>query len=901
MMVVLLCCTVVPATLASAAAGPLSSESQKVYDTKVKPFLKAHCFKCHDDKDTEAGFRIDNLETDFLAGKTADHWKEIYDRLGVGKMPPRKELRPEPGAVADVMDWINRELRNAEKRAKNSSGRIPSRRLNRTEYVNTLRDLFYLDDNFVRALEEELPMDGKVDGFDRGGASLFIDEAQLVKYLEVAELVLNREVFAPQPKMVNKKYLAREGRWLYPKYEDKFTELMPWTNEYGKRPRDRVTVEMGPTGNTVKNGGREYITAGKNWGGEIGLRLGNWYLSYDDPLRSGKFQDGWYRLKLRAGAFKGSGDRAVDEVRMGFRYTPNTPIEAKASVVIDAPLDEPRDFEMKVFLRAGLPEQDRNYRLIWNGANDVIINNPIIDKLEDEWNRKYRFRITGLTQRKRPPEEIDEAKKQIEEFHQYYNKTFLEEVKVAYAYNPAVDLQTLPRLWIESFTIEGPLLTWPPKGRTEIFFVGEEQEVDKKYIREIFARFLPRAYRRPVEPKEVDELVAWVLKTQEENSLSGSDAVREGVKAVLCSSGFLMIQEPAGAANKPRKLSDYELAARLSYFLWSSMPDAELSKLAAENKLHEPKTLQAQVRRMLADPKAIALVGNFTGQWLKVREFPNVITDRQQYKSYDDEFRESSRREPYEFFKEVLDKDLSILNFVDSDFLVIDERLAKHYGIDGVKGSAFRRVAIRPEHHRGGVLGMAGVLTYLTDGLRTLPVRRAAYVLETLWNAPPPPPPPNAGDLPPVEGKNLTVRQRLEKHRNSAICASCHARIDPFGVALENYDAIGAWRERQNGERFKGDDRSPPLDVSGVLPSGREFKNLQEYKQALLAEKERFVRGFVEKMLTYALGRSVGATDRGTVDEIVKALEPEAAKDEDKYRLQALLQAIVASPVFQTK
>jgi hypothetical protein len=196
---------------------------------------------------------------------------------------------------------------------------------------------------------------------------------------------------------------------------------------------------------------------------------------------------------------------------------------------------------------------------------------------------------------------------------------------------------------------------------------------------------------------------------------------------------------------------------------------------------------------------------------------------------------------------------------------------------------------------------MAGVLTYLTDGLRTLPVRRAAYVLETLWNAPPPPPPPNAGDLPPVEGKNLTVRQRLEKHRNSAICASCHARIDPFGVALENYDAIGAWRERQNGERFKGDDRSPPLDVSGVLPSGREFKNLQEYKQALLAEKERFVRGFVEKMLTYALGRSVGATDRGTVDEIVKALEPETAKDEDKYRLQALLQAIVASPVFQMK
>src|SRR5262249_454681 len=152
--------------------------------------------------------------------------------------------------------------------------------------------------------------------------------------------------------------------------------------------------------------------------------------------------------------------------------------------------------------------------------------------------------------------------------------------------------------------------------------------------------------------------------------------------------------------------------------------------------------------------------------------------------------------------------------------LVIDQRLAKHYGIEGVKGNEFRKVSIGVDDHRGGVLGMAGGLTYLTDGLRTLPVRRAAYVLETLWNAPPPPPPPNAGDLPPV-AKNLTVRQRLEQHRNSAICASCHARIDPFGMALENYDAIGAWRDRQNGERFKGDDKSPPLDVSGALPGGR--------------------------------------------------------------------------------
>jgi hypothetical protein len=405
-----------------------------------------------------------------------------------------------------------------------------------------------------------------------------------------------------------------------------------------------------------------------------------------------------------------------------------------------------------------------------------------------------------------------------------------------------------------------------------LFFDGELRAINENYIREIFARFLPRAYRRPVEAAEADTIVQWVLQAQQRNHLSGSDAVKTGVRAMLCSPGFLLAAEPADESGRPRTLNDYELASRLSYFLWSSMPDEELFQLAANHRLHETAVLQAQVSRMIADPKAMQFVRNFAGQWLKIREFDKTKTDTGQYRSYTDALRKSSWQEPYEFFHEVLRGDLSVLYFVDSDFLVIDERLAKHYGIDGVAGDQFRKVAIRPAHHRGGVLGMAGVLTYLTDGLRTLPVRRAAYVLDTLWNDPPKPPPPGAGDLPTVNGKNLTVRQRLQQHRDSMMCASCHARIDPFGVALENFDAIGAWRERQNGEGLPGDERSPPLDVSGELPSGgrnspgRKFQTLAEYKAALLAEKDRFLHGFTEKMLTYALCRPISRTaDRATI------------------------------------
>jgi hypothetical protein len=886
----------------SAPAAPPSTEAQTVYETKVKPFLEANCYRCHAEKKTLAGLRLDKLGTDFLSGKTGDVWKEVYDRIGNRSMPPKKEPRPDPAEASVVADWIVQELRSAEKRAKSGSGRIPTRRLNRSEYANTLRDLFHLDEHFVRAIEQDLPMDGKVDGFDRGGAALFIDEAQMARYLETADHVLDKGIFAPKPKQTTsgKSYPREKIAWFQQKYLGRYIDLSTYPGGHPLRDKEQVTVPIGANWARLTNGGLEFVGTGYHGEGSIDFYCGTWH-SWSSHWAWGDFADGWYRLRCRAGAFKGTGKHAVDEVRLWLSYSQNTSIAAKESVVIDAPLEEPKEFELKIYLRKGSPDIPKSLRLGWNGGpKNLVVENPAYRKLEKEWFDVYRTNEALFTKKPPPPkEEIDAAKKRTEEAAARYRKG-MQELEVYTVFNPEVDLATIPRIWIEWLEVEGPIDPWPPPARTELFFDGEERAFNRDYIREIFARFLPRAYRRPVEPKEIDAVVAWVLRAQETNKLSGPEAVREGVKLVLCSPGFLLMQEPAGEQTMPRSLTDHELACRLSYFLWSSMPDEELLKLAAEKKLNEPKTLEAQVRRMLADPKAAGLVQNFTGQWLKVRDFGSVITDRNQYRSYDDDLRDSSRREPYEFFNEIVRNDLSILNFVDSDFLVINGRLATHYGIEGVTGTAFRRVPIQPEHRRGGVLGMAGVLTFLTDGLRTLPVRRAAYVLDTLWNAPPPPPPPNVGDLPPV-GKVRTVRERLELHRKSDNCASCHSKIDPFGMALENYDAIGAWRDRQNGERFQNDKNAPVLDVSGVLPSGREFKTVQEFKQALLTEKERFVRGFTEKTLSYALGRPVGATDRGTVDQIIKAMEPADVADRDRYRMQALIQAIVASQAFQTK
>jgi hypothetical protein len=238
---------------------------------------------------------------------------------------------------------------------------------------------------------------------------------------------------------------------------------------------------------------------------------------------------------------------------------------------------------------------------------------------------------------------------------------------------------------------------------------------------------------------------------------------------------------------------------------------------------------------------------------------------------------------------------LPVTNFLDSQFIVVNERLARHYGIDGVKGDAFRKVALRPDQHRGGVLGMAGLMTLLSDGTRTLPVRRGAWVLEKLLNDPPPPPPPNAGEIQPnTTGARLTVRERLAKHRSEPNCASCHVKLDSYGLALENYDAIGRWREQQNGEGISGP-KAPKIDPSGALKSGREFSDLVGYKAALLAEKEKFIRAFSEKLLTYALGRPVGYVDNTTLEQITTT----AVKSD--HRLQDLIQAVVSSEPFLTK
>jgi hypothetical protein len=388
----------------------------------------------------------------------------------------------------------------------------------------------------------------------------------------------------------------------------------------------------------------------------------------------------------------------------------------------------------------------------------------------------------------------------------------------------------------------------------------------------------------------LERLVRLVRLTQEQAD-SFERGVQLAVQAILSSPHFLFRVELDPVAGDPegiRALNDFELATRLSYFLWSSMPDDDLFRLARNAELRKPDVLDNQVRRMLADEKAEALVENFAGQWLQLRDIAKVTPDPELFPNFDETLRTAMLRETELFFEAVVKEDRSVLDFLDADFTFVNERLARHYGIDGAKGDEFRRVSLANGGRRG-VLTQASILTITSNPTRTSPVKRGKWILENILGTPPPPPPAGVEEL--EEGKDAalkgSLRERMEQHRSKPMCATCHNRMDPIGFAFENFDAIGAWRD------FDG---KFAIDASGSLPGGVDFDGPPELIDMLkTARRQQFCRCLAEKMLTYALGRGLESYDRCAVDKIVERLE------KDDYKFSSLAAGIVQSEPFQLR
>lgn len=816
-------------------------KDRKTYEEAVIPFFKTHCYRCHGPDKEKGDLRLDTLPVDFGDIESLGHWIEVMDNINLGEMPPEDEPVPTAAELGPVAEWIAAEVKHAEKAARSTGGRSMIRRLNRTEYSNTVRDLLRVKFLPGEGPVDLLPPDGALDGFDKVSKALLLDPSLMSRYFDVAAVVADKAVVTGPPPVP-----TRINRMEY--------EEISGGIEYIKHRRDTIVTEDGII--TMNSGMRSDHMLRHPWNDKL------------IPVR------GTYTVRLRVGA--DPGERG-DPVYIRISRSGDGDIWAGK---VTGTLTEPQVIEVT-----------RPFAAPGGDEIQVGLENP------ESFQRVNYF--YGDT-RKRAEEAIKEGR--ATEGGRIRARNFAEGMIGQSRPEPAsIDPSGYARVYFDWIEMEGPIYEqWPPESTKRLFPKGVDVEESEAadYAEEIFSELLPRAFRRSVSQEEIDRIVG-VVELERAAGEAFPEAIKSGLIATLCSPSFLLLFEERGDEEDLRPLTDYEIASRLSYFLWSSLPDEELFDLAQSGKLSDSAVRLAQVDRMLSDPKSDALVNGFAGQWLKAGEFDRFDIDKQLYRDFYEvtnvNLNEAINREPLAFFEEILRKDLSALNFLDSDWTMANETLAKWYGVPGVKGEKLQRVALPGESQRGGLVAMAAIHKWGSDGNRTKPVERGKYLLDVLFNDPPAPPPPNVDEVEPnVQGENLTVRERLDQHREIESCRACHARIDPYGLALENFNVVGKWRTKQDGERGYWPD-SAVIDASGTFPSGRSFSGIAEFRKGLVEQKDRFLRGVSEKMLIYALGRGIDATDRGTIEDLVHTMT------QNDHTFRSLIRGIVESEAFTQK
>jgi hypothetical protein len=767
-------------------------------------FIEKHCVECHGGKTTKADLNLKKLDTaDATILKNRKVWLNVVTQVTSGEMPPKKQPRP---ALADIEKFeqaVESAFVRAESSMKPDPGRVTLRRLNRTEYANTVRDLLGADFNPT----EDFPADDIGHGFDNIGDVLTLSPLLMERYMDAAEAIAAR-VILPNPPKPAQRYLS--GRYLQP------------NNAQTSQDRFRV---MDPTST--------------------------------DPTRSGPFT--------------ASGDY--------LKFTPDGEVIFRATLFAatkgTAPVKVALFFSGKELADVS---SDSKIEPLMGAALKNLKPLKIVKTFEITARSAGKLQV------------IDVPAKRI---------AGIQRAGIALIRPP--DGEEIPKLHIEQLWSEGPLDTRPPS-QLKILACNTNQPVAAQ-TREVVTRLVTRAFRRPATEAEIGTFTKRVEQAM--NSGKKWEAAIQGViPAVICSPKFLFRVEldPRADAKTTVAVDEFQLASRLSYFLWSTMPDDVLFDLAGRKQL--AANLDAQIARMLKDPKATALVDNFAMQWLQLKRLQSVAPDPKLFPAFNDGLRRSMLRETQLFFGEIVREDRSVLDLIDGDFTYMNTALARHYGIADTAGNSvstrprekrpggkpiskaeFERVSL-PAKERGGLLTQASVLTVTSNPTRTSPVKRGRWVLEQLLGTPPPPPPPNVPELDTQKKLTGTLRQRMEQHRENPSCASCHAQMDALGFALENFDAVGAWRVKDGADE---------IDPSGTLPDGKAFKGVADLKGVLREKKELFVRNLAEKMLTYALGRGLEYFDARAVRQI----SAEAARND--YRFAALVTAVVKSDPFRMR
>ena len=792
-------------------AAVASAVSPKLPES-VAEFTHQYCLKCHGNEKPKGDLSLETISWNLTDTRVRKQWDLIFKYVAEGDMPPRKAKAPEAEMKQSFLQTLRAEFARGDQVAK--PGGTPPRRLNRVEYLNTVRDLFGYR---MLNLPLSFPVDAPNAEFDTMPEGLFLSPAVMEGYHDMATLVANR--FAPLPSA--------------PVYKSNYE-----------------VPEIGG------DAGRRWFSKGKESLQFTGFNIAGWSGALWDSLFVAPVS-GVYRVRLLANAQAKQGADG-QPLRLGFyafdpteEQLPKRFRRERATLVaeINVPTGKPAWIECDVPIEAG-------------ETLHIYCD-----------NRFPENRFPGG----------DLNRNQI-----------TQNVKAAIR-------DAAPTVELRGLAMEGPVAVLP---RVKQFFGEWPPQVNRQVLTEKLLPIATRAYRRALTPAEEDQLISAVLR---HGKAAGKPefAWHYAVRRILCSPAFLYREN--GHA-----LDDYAIASRLSYFLWSTLPDDELTQLAIAGKLRDPKTLKAQTHRLLKDPRADRFIKHFTGQWLGNREMASINVCDNRYE-WDDNVRYGFVRSTEMFFEEILRRNLPITTFIDSDFTYANSAMQAVWKMKLSRDKTLNQVATRqrqslvwpepqrldlsklppgtPAHlqGRGGVLGLPGVLTVTGDGVESSPILRGVWVLENLFGQHPPPPPKDvpAQDIDTSQAKGIL--ETLKAHTRAETCAKCHRDIDPLGLALENYDAAGGWRSKYLGSKGK------LIDASAVLPGGIRLDGPVSIKQYLLKNPRIFTRCLLIKLLEYGAGRSLTIGDQQIVEQLVKQ-EPSAG-----YRFQDLIEAAVASEVFLTQ
>ncbi len=742
---------------------------QRELDQLVKPLLREHCLDCHSGAEPDAGLTLDHFDKplDLLKGRSI--WEKAIQKMQIEEMPP-----PDASSLAEsdrkfLMEWLTETINDVECGLAPNPGQVTLRRLNSTEYRNTIRDL--LGVNYSPA--KDFPGDDVGYGFDNIGDVLTLPPLLMEKYFVAAEQISRHVIQAPPPAKV---------------FETAYAG-------------NQLSVEKG---GSKDSGGRTLASSGEAW--------------FQEQLP----WPGTYQLTITA-----AGDQAGNEPCLMSIVVDDKVV---ARVAVKNERDKPQDYTYPLRLRAG------NRKIAIGFLNDFY---EAGDAQTPKQDRNLVIEHVSLTGSKASTEKIDPTK--VGDLHKSL---------IAAQNKHAPDTRKIAAAFLE------PLAS--------------------------------RAFRRPVPRPVVGELVDLVVAVEEDGG-SLEEGIQVALQGILISPKFLFRVEPPredAVKGQVRELDQFELATRLSYFLWSSMPDTELFQLAWKGKLRDPGVLEQQVARMIRDRRSNAFIESFAGQWLTLRKLSDFQPNGASFPRWNERIKQLAEQETLTFFAGVVRHDESVFRLLDADYTYLNEELARFYGVKGVQGDQFRRVSLTGTP-RSGLLTHASVLAVTSNPTRTSPVKRGKWILENLLNSPPPPAPPGVPELKEKGALTGTLRQQLEQHRADPACASCHKLMDPLGFALENFDAVGQYRTHDAGQ---------PIDSSGELPGGRVVSGANDLREVLMSQhRDEFVECLTEKMLTYALGRGLEYYDKCAVDRIVAQLE---AND---YKFSSLLIEIVKSDPFQKK